>query len=95
VNTNSAREAQVKTTPLDDEAFLAEQERLSTWANTRHRADLERTCSEDVPRLIAIARKRAMPSGKEIKNHLASKGMPIGLAASAARLVVAFIKSRQ
>ena len=45
--------------PADVLAFVAEQERLSKWANTRHRDDLERTCSEDVPMLIAIVREQA------------------------------------
>lgn len=132
------------TLPDDVEAFLVEQENLSKFVATRHPADLERICAEDVPRLIAIVREQhkrldtwgkrvdyaedAMKAGwvrennyreklesiirerdtfrdrlaelesalsaKSCKAHLVSRGMPIGLAAKAARIIVEFIKSR-
>ncbi len=43
---------------------------------------------------LESAKAGRIPTAKECKEHLVSKGMPLALAASAARLIVKFIESR-
>lgn len=43
---------------------------------------------------LELAQAARIPTAKECRIHLVSKGMPIGLAASAAKLTIEFIKGR-